>query len=134
MSPFPPLQLRCLVWGILFYVQSGSSISEQKEEPMGRRRRQEMESHPISGPGSPLMCGVPGLRQPDGGWGQTSHCEVWSCQLRPAVRKPSPSPFFLTEVLKLISPKAPELGLIPAITNYHKFCDLKQHTFNILRC
>lgn len=30
-----------------------------------------------------------------------------------------PSPFLLTEVLKLIPPKAPELGLIPAITNYH---------------
>lgn len=60
VSPFPPLQLRCLVRGILFSVQSASSISEQKEEPMGMGQGQEIESHAVSGPGSPLTCGVAG--------------------------------------------------------------------------
>lgn len=58
-------------------------------------------------------------------------CPLW-CELSTQASggSPTPSQFFLTEVLRV--PPNPELGLIPAITNYHKFCDLK-HTFNILQ-
>lgn len=114
------------------------ALFQSRKKTMGRRQGQETESHPTSGLGSPLTCGITGQGSDlgsevaGGDRPPTTRCGAvnsgqWSGNQHP------PTPFLLTEALKL-PPKAPELGLIPAITNYHKFCDLKQHTFNILWC
>lgn len=97
MFLLPLLEQRCLAWGIPFYVQSDSSISEQKEEPMGRGWGQEVGSWLPLGMGSiPRALGV-GPRQGGGRWGQTARCEVLSTQ----ASGQETTQFFLTEVLQL---------------------------------